>query len=288
MTTALQELVEILNPTLIGPDEYRGVGSRNDGAPTTYGGHFLGQATAAALATVGDDRELHSLHAYFLSGGTPGEPIDYKVDRVRDGRSFSVRRVNASQQEKANFELLASFAVASDGNELEADIPTDFDDLPPPESLPRYKDLMLSHETVPLPKDWALRDYGLDLRVVNAPWSPNGPSSAGGIRMWIRADGLAPAEPKLHAAMLAYQSDESLADNMLIPFGLTWSSPNVFFVSLDHAMWFHRPIDLNKWHFVEQWPVTAAGSRGTGTGQVWSEDRKLVASFTQEVLMFID
>ena len=288
MTKALQELVDILRPTLIGPDKYRGIGSRNDGAPGTYGGHFLGQSTAAASATVGDDRALHSLHAYFLRGGSPGEAIDYKVERVRDGRSFSVRRVMASQDGENKFELLASFAVPSEGAEIAAVLPSDFEDLPEPESLSRYKELMMSHDPIPLPKDWALRDYGLDVRVVNAPWSRNGISPAGGIRMWIRADGTAPAEPKLHSAMLAYQSDESLADNMLVPFGLTWSSPNVFFVSLDHAMWIHRPIDLNTWHFVEQWPITAVASRGIGTGQVWTQDRKLVASFTQEVLMSID
>lgn len=288
MSEALEDLIEILSPKLCGVDQFRGKGSTDDGADGTYGGHFLGQATAAALATVPEDRAVHSIHAYFLRGGTPGLPIDYHVDRVRDGRSFSVRRVTASQDGKTAFELYASFSLAVEGAVFDAVVPADFDSLPEPESLPLYRDLMLSHDKVPLPEAWALREHGIDLRVVNAPWSPSGPSSAGGIRMWIRANGVAPAQPNLHAAMLAYESDESVSDNLLIPFGKTWGSPGVFFVSLDHAMWFHRPINLNEWHFVEQWPVIAANSRGVSTGQVWSRDCKLVASFTQEVLMYIE
>ncbi|MFT4582663.1 MAG: acyl-CoA thioesterase-2 [Gammaproteobacteria bacterium] len=288
MTQGLTNLIEILSPKLIADDKFCGQGSFNDGAPGTYGGHFLGQAAAAALATVGDDRAVHSIHAYFLRGGIPGEPIDYDVERVRDGASFSVRKVKASQNERTAFELMASFAVQSEGGEIPAESPPDFMDLPEPESLPTYRELMESHDPIPLPEDWAMRDHGLDMRVVNAPWTANGPSAAGGIRLWIKANGQAPDDPNLHAAMLAYQSDESLADNLLIPFGVTWGSERVFFVSLDHAMWFHRPIDLNEWHFVEQWPIAATRSRGVARGQVWSRDKKLVASFTQEVLMRID
>lgn len=288
MTQGLTNLIEILSPRLIAEDKFRGQGSSNDGAPGTYGGHFLGQASAAALATVADDRAVHSIHAYFLRGGTPGEPIDYEVERVRDGGAFSVRKVKAIQDERTAFELTASFTVQSEGKEILAQSPPNFGELPEPESLPAYKELMQSLDPIPLPEDWALRDHGLDMRVVNAPWTPNGPSAAGGIRIWIKANGRAPDDPNLHAAMLAYQSDESLADNLLIPFGVTWGSERVFFVSLDHAMWFHRPIDLNEWHFVEQWPITATGSRGVATARVWSRDQKLVASFTQEVLMHID
>ena len=288
MTQGLTDLINILSPQLIARDKFRGQGSSNDGAPGTYGGHLLGQATAAALTTVGDDRAVHSIHAYFLRGGTPGEPIDYEVERVRDGAAFSVRKVKASQKGRTAFELTASFTVPSDGKEIPTESPSDFAELPEPESLPTYRELMESHDPIPLPEDWAMRDYGIDMRVVNAPWTANGPSVAGGIRIWIKANGRAPDDPRLHAAMLAYQSDESLADNLLIPFGVTWGSQGVFAVSLDHAMWFHRPIDLNQWHFVEQWPITATHSRGVATGRVWSRGKKLVASFTQEVLMYID
>ena len=285
MTKALDDLIEILRPSIIEEDVYRGTASSGDGADGTYGGHFLGQATAAALATVDDDRSVHSIHAYFLRAGQPGKPIDYVVDRLRDGRSFSARRVTAKQSEKTAFELIASFTSDTAGEIIEPQIPSDFDRLPEPVSLPRYLDLMAAQDPLPFPEAWALRPHGIDVRVVNAPWSPNGPSVEQGIRMWIRADGIVPDDPKLHAAMLAYQSDESIADNLLIPFGVTWGSPGVFFVSLDHAMWFHRPIDMNQWHFIEQRPLVAARGRGVACGYVWSQDRKLVASFTQEALM---
>lgn len=288
MSEALDELIAILRPQFIDADAFCGIGSRCDGADGTYGGHFLGQATAAALATVDDDRELHSIHAYFLRPGKPGQPIDYAVRRVRDGRSFCTRRVTASQDGKPAFELTASFTVDAEGELIDTALPQDFEQLPEPKSLPRYQELMASLDPLPLPADWALRDRGVDTRVVNAPWAPAGPSRAQGIRMWIRANGKLNNDSKLHAAMLAYQSDDSVSDCLLVPFGLTWCSPGVFFVSLDHAMWIHRPIDLNEWHFVEQWPVTARRGRGVASGNVWSRDGTLVASFSQEALMRID
>ena len=285
MSKALEDLIELLRPIRIDEDFYRGKASSGDGADGTYGGHFLGQATAAALATVDDKRSVHSIHAYFLRAGRPGELIDYAVNRLRDGRSFSTRRVTASQGEKIAFEMIASFTADTVGEVVEAKRPVDFDQLPAPESLPRYLDLMAQQDPLPFSAGWALRPHGIDVRVVNAPWSPNGPSVEHGIRMWIRADGNVPDDPNLHAAMLAYQSDESIADNLLVPFGLTWSSPGIFFVSLDHAMWFQRPVDMNQWHFIEQRPLVAERGRGVACGYVWSQDRKLVASFTQEALM---
>ena len=186
---------------------------------------------------------------------------------------------------KVAFEMIASFTIEAAGEVIEPVPPVNFGELPEPESLPRYQDLMAQQDGLPFSAEWALREHGVDVGVVNAPWSPSGPSAAQGICMWIRADGVAPPDPKLHMAMLAYQSDESVADNLLVPFGVTWSSPEIFFVSLDHAMWFHRPIDLNEWHFVEQRPLSAAHGRGVACGYVWSQDRKLIASFTQEALM---
>lgn len=288
MQPALKELIEILSPSPLGDDRFRGRGSHSDGADGTFGGHFLGQAAACASATVDEGRLLHSLHAYFIRGGQPGQPIDYEVERIRDGRSFCTRRVRAHQNGKTAFELIASFTVSASSEVIEPATPCDFTALPAPESLPRYHELMASQTPVPLPEEWALREHGVDVRVVNAPWSPNGPSEKQGIRMWIKADGTIPDDRALHTALLAYQSDESISDNVLVPFGVTWGSPGVFFVSLDHALWIHRPIDMNQWHFVDQWAVTAASGRGTSTGFVWSEEGALVASFTQEALMRID
>ncbi len=284
--TPLDELIEILRPEQIAEDCFRGRGSSGDGADGTYGGHFLGQATAAALMTVAREKTAHSLHAYFLRRGEPGQAITYQVERVRDGLSFSSRRVCAFQNDRKLFELHASFTRQSSSSLTHhARTPDDFASLPAPTSLPRYSELMASHDPVPLPEEWALREHGIDVRVVNAPWAPRGPSAAGGIRMWIRANGQLPDDPQLHNAALAYQSDESLADTLLVPFDITWGDADVFCVSLDHAMWFHDVVDLNNWHFVEQHAVTVTNERGVGTASVWSADGRLVASFTQEVLL---
>ena len=284
MTDALKHLTKLLRPVAISTDLYRGIGSCNDGADATYGGHFLGQASAAAMQTVEQDRHIHSLHAYFIRGGKPGKPIDYHVERTRDGRTFCTRRVVAKQNDKTLFELSASFSKLEPGESIAASPPADFSSLPKPETLPLYKDLMGAQDPLPLPEDWAMRDSGIDIRVLNAPWTTLGPSEDMGIRMWVRANGQADDDPKLHAAMLAYQTDESLADIVLIPFDKTWCSEGTFCVSLDHAIWFHQPINLNAWHFVDQSVVTAKNGRGVGNGRVWSAAGELVASFTQEVL----
>ena len=285
MADPLEDLIAILTLEAIGEDRWRGVGSKDDGAEGSYGGHLLGQAAAAMLADAGDDRILHSLHGYFLRGGIPGQAYDWVVQRVRDGRSISNRRASAYQDERLVFEASASLVTPASGAVIAARPPKDLDTLPAPESLPRYGDVMAAFDPPPLPAEWALREHGIDLRPVNAPWAERGISADGGIRHWIRANGRAPDDPALHAAMLLYQSDESLSDCLLIPFGLNWGSPNTQFVSLDHAAWLHEPVDLNDWLFVEQWPSTARNERGLAHGRVWRRDGTLVASFAQEALM---
>ena len=285
MSEALSALIRLLSPEPVGEGVYRGEGSRSDGAPATYGGHFLGQATAAALASVDGERRIHSLHAYFLRGGKPGEPFNYTVTPLRDGRTFCARRVTASQGGPAVFELTASFTRPEAGRPVDGERPKDFDRLPDPETLPRFTELMASLDQLPLPAEWALRERGIDVRVVNAPWAARGLSASGGIRAWIRADGELPDDPNLHAAMLAYQSDESISDNVLVPFGKTWADADVFCVSLDHAMWFHRPFRMDEWLFVEQRPVTVAQARGFARGAVWNRDGQMVVSFAQEAVI---
>ncbi len=295
MTPGLRRLVDVVTLAPSEQDDaFTGVASMNDGVDATFGGHFLGQAVAAAYATVDTDRRLHSLHAYFLRGGRPNQPFHLEVERIRDGRSFCTRRVRTSQPEAGEgsgplqFDLTASFSTIEDGPQLQATPPLDFRELPAPESLMPYSELMRSLDPLPLPEEWALRDYGLDVRTVDAPWAPSGPSTDGGIRIWIKADGVLPPDPALHHSILAYQSDESLADNIAIPWGATWAGPGVMFVSLDHAMWFHRPLDLNDWLFVEQRPVTVGHGRGLATASVWDAEGRLVCSFTQEALLRLD
>ena len=288
MTPALRDLIELLTLEPVGDDRWRGKGSVNDGVEATFGGHLLGQATAAAQLSVDDGRPVHSIHGYFLRGGEPGEPYEYAVERVRDGRTFSARQVRCFQRDKLILTLNASFNVAETGTAIEATPPPDFDDLPAPESLPIYRELMQSLDPLPFAADWALAERGVELRPVNAPWCPAGPSADNGIRHWIRAPGLSVDDGAMQRAILAYQSDESLADSLLIPFGLTWGAAGTTFVSLDHAMWFHRPLDLDKWHFVEQWPGIADHNRGLAHGRVWNAAGKLIATFSQEALMRIE
>ena len=284
MSEALDALIATLTLTFKAHDVYEGCGSTGDGATTTYGGHLLGQATAAATYTVESDRALHSLHAYFLRAGKPQEPIEYRVERVRDGRSFATRRVHAFQGEKVIFELMASFAKLEHSLVMDALPPEDFADLPAPETLLPYHELMAMQSTLPFPEEWALREHGVDVRTVNAPWAERGASVHNGIRLWIKANGSVPDDPAVHTALLAYQSDESISDNTLVPFGLTWNSPEITFVSLDHAMWFHRPVRMDEWLFVEQQPITTAQGRGLSTAKIWNQRRELVASVTQEAL----
>ncbi|MGB1884223.1 MAG: acyl-CoA thioesterase [Gammaproteobacteria bacterium] len=288
MSSALTQLIELLSLEPAGEDRWRGVGSTNDGAEGTYGGHLLGQATAAAQLTIDDGRPIHSMHAYFLRGGEPGQPFEYQVERVRDGRSFSARQVNCFQHGKVILTLMASFNVTATGSSIEPAPPADFADLPRPDALPDYRELMQTLDPLPFAAEWALAERGVELRPLNAPWCPAGPSADGGIRHWIRAAGLPRDDDALQRAVLAYQSDESLSDSLLVPFGVTWGTPGTMFVSLDHAMWYHRAFDLNNWHFVEQWPGVAEESRGLAHGRVWSSDGKLVATFSQEALMRLE
>lgn len=290
VSTALQQLIDIATPTPLGDDRFEGAGSVNDGVDATFGGHLLAQAVGAANATVDPSMRVHSLHAYFLRAGRPEAPFALAVEQVRTGRRFASRRVRVEQETgRTQLELMASFTTSATGPTHNAlSPPADLGHIPQPEELPRYNELMASLDPLPLPEAWATRVYGLDLRTINAPWAPAGPSTDGGIRLWVRADGPLPDDPGLHAALLAYQSDESLADNVAIPWGATWGSPGVEFVSLDHAMWFHRPVDLSDWLLLDQRPVVVTEGRGTARAEVWTPEGTLVASIVQEALFHID
>ncbi len=287
MSDALDELVATLRLDPVAEGRLRGRPRPTGEWDSVYGGHFLGQATAAALATVPSERRIHSLHAYFLKAGVAGEPIDYDVSVVREGRSFCTRRVTANQGRGANVELIASFAVEQSGPTIVGQTPDGFARLPEPEALPTFPELMASRDPVPFPPYWAFGQRGMDVRVVNAPWCDAGPSPRGGIRTWNRADGVLPDDPALHAALFAYHSDDSISDNLVVPFDVTWATEGAVVLSLDHALWFHRPFRMDEWLLIEQWPVVADGARGLAQGQVFDRDGVLVASFTQEALVRI-
>ena len=202
MSQALADLISLLTLECSSEHRFIGKGSTGDGAAATYGGHFLGQAISAALHDSDSTFMLHSMHGYFLRGGIPNQPILYNVQTIREGRSFCTKRVVATQENTINFELLASFNKKESGKSFESIATKDLSDITLPENIKPYRDIMAKLDPLPLPEEWALREHGIDVRIVNAPWSSSGLSQQGGINMWIKANGLAPPEPKLHLSLI--------------------------------------------------------------------------------------
>jgi acyl-CoA thioesterase-2 len=278
MTEALDALITLLDLEPIEVNIFRGV-SPKERRQQVFGGQVAGQALVAAGRTV-EAGTVHSLHAYFLRPGDPTVPILYEVDRIRDGRSFTTRRVVAIQRGQAIFNLSASFHVAEPGIEHQA---VSMGEVPPPESLPTLRQLLDPiWDHVP---EW-YRRRPIDIRYVEGvPWvlrqGPRPPRQ----RMWIRADGTLPDEPLLHACVVAYASDMSLLDTALMPHGLKWSDEQVMGASLDHAMWFHRPFRADQWLLYEQESPTAGGARALAHGRIFAADGRLVVSVVQEGLL---
>jgi acyl-CoA thioesterase-2 len=290
---AFEALLEVLDVqaegrtdgTVDGADRFRGRPSPATGdAGNLYGGHLLGQCLAAICRTASTDRLVHSFHAYFLRPGDATSDVTYEVQRTRDGRAFSHRRAVGLQHGKVMFEMSASFQRTEPGRGYQQAMPVD---LPEPESLPGFVDLMASHEHPPFDSYWTNLPRPIDLRYLNAPWSPNGPTPQRGIRAFIRSFGPLPEDPHLHACVLAYAADESISDNVLTPHGVQWTDDGLEVASIDHAMWFHRPFRVDDWLFVEQEPVATDHGRGLATGKVWDRAGRLVATMAQEALMRI-
>lgn len=277
----LDRLVGLLDLERIEDDIYRGVSPPQ--SPTrVFGGQVAAQALLAAGRTVPDDRPVHSLHSYFIRGGDPRVPIVYTVDRVRDGRSFTTRRVTAVQHGKAIFTLSASFESVQPGLEHTAET---MPDVPAPESLPRYAERVDGYAerigpmaTVPRP---------IDVRYVNdPPWVARATDARQARnQVWMRADGTLPPSPLLHVCVLAYASDMTLLDSVLSAHGLAWGLDKVMGASLDHAMWFHRPFRADEWVLYDCASPTASGSRGLATGRFFATDGSLLATVVQEGLL---
>jgi acyl-CoA thioesterase-2 len=282
---ALDRLVGLLDLERIEDDIFRGVSPPHT-ATRVFGGQVAGQALVAAGRTVPAERGVHSLHAYFIRPGDTTIPIVFQVDRIRDGRSFTTRRVTAVQRGKAIFALSASFQVQEPG--LDHTVPPP--QVPGPEDLPSVADLLakLSAETggelpaVPRP---------LDLRwVQEPPWlSPRTgvQDDQARTQVWMRADGVLPTDDLVHVCVLAYASDMNLLDAVLARQGLSWAQDNVLGASLDHAMWFHRPFRADDWVLYDCESPTASASRGLATGRFFTRDGRLIATTVQEGLLRI-
>jgi acyl-CoA thioesterase-2 len=285
VTAALDELVDLLDLDVLEVDYFRGI-SPPEQRMRVFGGQVAAQALVAAGRTVGDgtgsDRPVHSLHAYFLRPGDPRIPILYQVDRIRDGRSFTTRRVAAIQRGEPIFHLSASFHIHEPGVSHQEQAPT----VPDPETLPTWAETMKRYSDVlgdlwkrPRPID--LRHVGEPLRTAPAESTPRPPTH----RVWLRADGKLPDEPLLHACLVAYASDLTLLDTIMLPHGLIWNEGTQ--ASLDHAMWFHRPFRADEWLLYDQRSPTASGARGLATGTIYTRDGALAVSVVQEGLLRI-
>jgi acyl-CoA thioesterase-2 len=258
-----------------------------------YGGQVLAQCVVAAGRTVlglGDDRPrpIHSLHAYFVRPGDDNHPIRFAVERIRDGRSFSTRRVHAIQYGVPILSMIASFQEVADGLDHHDLMPA----APDPESLRPDVDVVadaLTHDVVD-PADATRRGFArprpLDLRHVEGTlYTTPGAERAAEQSVWMRTVGPLPEDPLVHAAVLAYASDYTLLEPIIRKHGLAWSDPRLRPASLDHAMWFHRPARADEWTLYTQQSPSAQGGRGLAFGRMFSADGRLVASVAQEGML---
>ncbi len=282
MTAALDELVHLLDLEPLEVDLFRGTSPPEDRL-RVFGGQVAAQALIAAGRTAddgaGEERPVHSLHAYFLRPGDPKVPILYQVDRIRDGKSFTTRRVAAIQRGEAIFHLSASFHVPEEGVSHQQQVP----DAPDPETLPTWGEQLAPHaEALGW---WYARPRPIDVRHIGEPirTTPDSAPRQPHHRMWMRTDGKLPDEPLLHACMVAYASDMTLLDTIMAPHGLIWTQGSQ--ASLDHAMWFHRPFRADEWLLYDQNSPTAANARGLATATIFTRDGALAVSVVQEGLL---
>jgi acyl-CoA thioesterase-2 len=280
MSEALQDLITLLDLEPIELNLFRGV-SPDEDRQRVFGGQVAGQALIAASRTVDErDRLVHSLHAYFLRPGDPKVPIVYEVDRIRDGKSFSTRRVVAIQHGRAIFNLQASFHRPEPGLDYALTAPVD---VPPPESLPDFRTRLAPYRD--RIGDWYDKPRPIDLRYV-----PPDPLIEPGVKsnrqlVWVRADGELPDDPVLHACIVTYFSDMTLLDTTLRPFGMTSFNDDLMMASLDHAMWFHRPFRADEWLLYEQTAFSNSSARGLSGGSIFTADGRLVVNVVQEGLI---
>ncbi len=281
MRRVLESLIELLDLEPIEVNLFRGV-SPNEGWQRVFGGQVLGQALVAAGRTV-EGRAAHSFHAYFLRPGDPKVPILYNVDRIRDGSSFTTRRVVAIQHGRAIFNMQASFQVDEPGLEHQVEMPK----VVGPEGLLNEVELREKHaHRIPEKfRNTFLRDRPIEVRAVD-PIDDFAPEKRPPFQnVWFRAVDTLPDDRALHQCVLAYASDLTLLDTSNLPHGVSAWSDNFQTASLDHAMWFHRPFRADAWLLYAQDSPRAAGARGFNRGSVFTREGELVASVTQEGLI---
>jgi len=247
-----------------------------------FGGQVAGQALVAAGRTVDADRAVHSLHSYFIRPGDPNVPIVYTVERARDGRSFSIRRVTAIQHGEPIFVLAASFQLRQGGIDHQAPMP----DVPLPDELPTLEERYAGYDEVAAWFERVPRPF--ELRYVDdPPWvqRSHGPRGDGPHRIWLRADGRLPDDPLIHVCALTFASDLTLVETVLVHHGLAIGLDPVVTASLDHAMWFHRPFRADEWFLYDMASPSASGGRGLALGKIFALDGRHIVSVVQEAML---
>ncbi|MDE4175049.1 acyl-CoA thioesterase II [Phaeobacter sp. PT47_59] len=275
-------LLNLLDLEQLDRNLYRGIGSGGETPMRIYGGQVIAQALTAAYATV-PDRLCHSLHAYFIRPGDPARPVIYQVDPARDGGSFTTRRVTAIQHGKQILNLAASFHKDEPGWGHQHQMP----DVPAPEGLKNRDELnhIHVHRIAEDMQDDFVRPRPFEIRDIE-PLDPLNPGIANDINhMWIRMEAAKGAGPQLQHVLMAYASDFGLLGSALRPHGLTWYKPEAMTASLDHAMWFHAPVQFEEWHLYTMDSPFAGKGRGFNRGSIYTRDGQLVASVAQEGLM---
>jgi acyl-CoA thioesterase-2 len=281
MGSALDDLLDLLELETLEVNLFRGL-SPDEDRQRVFGGQVAAQALVAAGRTVEAGRPVHSLHAYFLRPGDPNIPIVYEVDRIRDGKSFTTRRVVAIQHGRAIFNLQSSFHVIETGPDHSAPMPA----VPDPDELPTFRERIEGsvNRLGPEATEWLVRERPIESRPVEDPHflapSPRPPAQD----VWIRANGPLPDDPLIHACVVAYASDLTLLDTATLPHAIGYDG-SFMMASLDHAMWFHRPFRADEWLLYHQLSPSASGARGLALGHVFRRDGDIVVTVMQEGLL---
>ena len=274
MPATLTELIDLLDLEKLDEGLFRGRQLENTGFIRVFGGQVAAQALVAAQLTVPDERHVHSLHSYFLLGGDLSIPIIYDVEDVRDGGSFTTRRVAARQHGAIIYYLTASFQKVEDGFDHQDEIP----DVPSPDECTPLPDIIRAIN--PEAADWWVKEWSaIEARLVTTG------DDAATQRLWFRYVGTLPDDRRLRNAVLTYFSDLTLLGPTLLPHGRVVSSPDVQVASLDHTIWFHRPAEANQWFLYDQHSPSSSRGRGLAIGRVFSEEGTLVATIAQEGLI---
>ncbi|BCE03125.1 acyl-CoA thioesterase [Marinicellulosiphila megalodicopiae] len=277
---SVSKLVNLIKLEQLGNTQLHFKGESEDlGFPKVFGGQVIAQALSAACQTV-KDRDPHSLHAYFIRPGDVNLPIEYEVEAVRDGRSFSVRQVKATQKGVTILTMTASFQQFQQGCEHQTSMPN----VPPPEVLTPISELYEQHkeEIPPQIRERILSPKPIEFRIVESqnPFRPK--HTIAKRHMWIRSTSKLPDDPLIHQCMLAYTSDYGFLETALMPHGLSILHPKLTIASLDHAIWFHRPFRLDEWLLYVADSPSAQNARGFVRGEIFNQQKELVASIAQE------